>query len=221
MSPAVVLAHGEDDPLLVMGVMDQLETRDPGGEDVLSWDVYGWAGKDLHKLWFSAEGARVSSTTEQSEIELRYSRAISTYWDFQVGMRHDFEPSSNRNWLAVGFNGLAPYYFDIDASLYLGESGRTALRLEAEYEILVTQRLILSPEIEFELYGKDDPAVGVGSGLSSIEAGLRLRYEIRREVAPYIGLHWERSFGATADILQLAGKDTNEAELVIGLRAWF
>lgn len=219
MAPAV-FAHGEDDPLLVMGVMDQLESRDPGGEGALAWDVYAWLGKDFDKLWISAEGERSSSATEHSEIELRYSRAVSTYWDIQVGVRHDFEPAS-RDWLAVGFNGLAPYYFDVDASLYIGDGGRTALRLEAEYEILLTQRLILSPEIEVEIYGKDDPAAGVGSGLTGIGAGLRLRYEIRREIAPYIGLHWERSFGGTADLLQLAGRKSSDTELVIGLRAWF
>ncbi len=123
--------------------------------------------------------------------------------------------------MAIGFKGLAPYFFDIDAAAFIGESGRVALRFEAEYELLITQRLILTPDIEINLYGQNDPEVGIGSGLSDIEAGLRLRYEIRRQFAPYIGVNWTRLFGNTADFARIAGEKSSETQLVIGLRAWF
>ncbi len=214
-------ADAGDDPLLLMVILDQLETRDATGDNTFSWDGEGWLGKDLDKIWFKTEGERTTGNTDEAELQFLYSRAIAGYWDFQFGVRYDFEPSPNRSWAAIGVKGLAPYFFDIDAAVFIGESGRTALRFEAEYELLLTQRLILTPDIEFNLYGKNDPVVGIGSGLSDIEAGLRLRYEIRREVAPYVGVNWSKLFGDTADFARIAGESTSEAQLVIGLRAWF
>ena len=216
-----VRAEAADDPLLLTVILDQIETRDVGGDNTLSWDGEGWLGKDLHKIWFKADGERTAGSTDEAELQFLYSKAIARYWDFQVGVRHDFEPSPSRSWAAIGFKGLAPYFFDIDAAAFIGESGRTALRFEAEYELLLTQRLILTADSEINLYGQNDPNVGVGAGLSDLEAGLRLRYEIRREFAPYIGINWSRLFGNTADFARVAGKDASEAQLVIGLRAWF
>ncbi len=138
-----------------------------------------------------------------------------------VGARHDLKPSPSRSWAAIGFKGLAPYFFDIDAAVFIGESGRTAGRFEAEYELLLTQRLILTPDIEINLYGQNDSDVGIGSGLSDIEVGIRLRYEVRRQFAPYIGFNWSRMFGNTADFAEADGRDTSETQLVIGFRAWF
>jgi len=214
-------AEMDDDPLLLTVILDQIETRDVGGDNALSWDGQGWLGKDLHKIWFKTDGERTAGSTNEAELQFLYSKAIARYWDFQLGVRHDFKPSPSRSWLAIGFKGLAPYFFDIDAAAFIGESGRVALRFEAEYELLITQRLILTPDIEINLYGQNDPEVGIGSGLSDIEAGLRLRYEIRRQFAPYIGVNWTRLFGNTADFANIAGRDTSEAQLVIGLRAWF
>lgn len=181
-------AHGEDDPLLVMALIDQLELQNAHRDSSLAWDMQGWIGKDVNKLWIKTDGERVGGDSEDAELQFLYSKAVAPYWDFQVGVRHDFEPSPSRSWAAIGFQGLAPYFFETDATLFIGDSGRTALRLQAEYDLLLTQRLILTPEIEVNLYGQDDPAIGIGSGLSDIEAGLRLRYEIRREFAPYIGV---------------------------------
>jgi len=214
-------AAAKDDPLLLLGIVDQFEMRDTGGDNTLSWDAQGWLGKDFQKLWFKFEGDRTASSTEESELQFLYSKAIARYWEFQVGVRHDFEPSPSRNWAVIGFQGLAPYFFETDIALFIGESGRTALRFESEYELLFTQRLILTPEIEVNLYGRDDPTVGIGSGLSDLELGLRLRYEIRREFAPYIGINWLQLFGDTADYARIAGEDVSEVQLVIGLRAWF
>ncbi len=214
-------ADTKDDPLLLTVILDQVEMRDATGDDTFSWDVEGWLGKDLDKFWFKTKGERTGGNTDDAELQFLYTKAIDRYWDFQLGVRYDFEPSPSRSWAVIGVKGLAPYFFDIDAALFIGESGRTAFRFEAEYELLLTQRLILTPDIEISLYGKNDPMTGIGSGLSDIEAGLRLRYEIRREFAPYIGINWSRLFGNTADFARTAGESTSETQLVIGLRAWF
>ena len=221
LHPAVARAEAGDDPLLTKVMLDQLEARDVGSDNENVWDGQAWIGKDLTKLWIKSEGERTSGKTAEAELQLLYSKAVSKYWDFQVGVRHDFRPSPSRSWAAIGFQGLAPYFFKIDTALFIGESGRTALRLEAEYELLFTQRLILTPEIEVNLYGQNDPDTGVGSGLSDLEAGLRLRYEIRREFAPYIGVNWLRFFGNAADFARAAGESTSEAQFTVGIRAWF
>ncbi len=215
------VADAGDDPLLLTVILDQMEMREAAGNNSFSWDGEGWLGYDLQKFWVKAEGERTAGNTDEAELQFLYSKAIARYWDFQLGVRYDFEPSPSRSWAVIGVKGLAPYFFDIDAAVFIGQSGRTALRFETEYELLLTQRLILAPDIEINLYGKNDPNVGIGSGLSDIEAGLRLRYEIRREVAPYIGVNWSRLFGNTADFARIAGESTSETQFVIGLRAWF
>lgn len=214
-------ASAEDDPLLLMGILDQLEVRDTSGDNTLSWSAQGWMGKDLRKLWFKAEGERAGGETDEAEVQFLYSKAFARYWDLQFGVRHDFEPSPSRSWAVIGVQGLAPYFFETDIALFVGDSGRTALRFESEYELLLTQRLILTPDIEVNFYGQDDVDIGIGSGLSDLELGLRLRYEIRREFAPYIGVNWSKLFGKTKDFATIAGDSTSEAQLVIGLRAWF
>jgi len=216
-----VFAAAEDDPLLFKAMIDQLEVRITGGDNPVTWDAEAWLGKDLHKLWLKTEGARVDSKTEDAEVQALYSRAIASYWDFQLGWRGDFRPQPDRHWLAVGFKGLAPYFFAVDAAIFIGDSGRTAARVELEYDLLFTQRLILTPEFETNLYGEKDPELGIGSGLSDIEIGLRLRYEIRREFAPYVGLSWWKKFGDTADFAKAEGQDDDDVQITLGLRAWF
>jgi copper resistance protein B len=152
---------------------------------------------------------------------LVWDRIISSWWSFQAGARQDFGEGPSRTWASIGLQGMAPYHFEIDATLYVGEQGRTAARLAGEYDLLITQRLILQPEIELEFYGKDDPANGIGSGLSEAGLGLRFRYEIRRELAPYVGVQWERKLGGTADLARNEGHDDSEVLFVAGLRAWF
>ncbi len=214
-------AGAEDDPLLFMAILDQMEMRDAGDDNTFSWDAQGWFGQDLRKLWFKTEGERTGGNTNEAEFQFLYSKAIARYWELQLGVRHDFEPSPSRSWAVIGVQGLAPYFFETDIALFVGDSGRTAFRFESEYELLLTQRLILTPEIEVNFYGQNDAEVGVGSGLSDLELGLRLRYEIRREFAPYIGVNWSKLFGKTKDIARIAGDSTSEAQLVIGFRAWF
>ncbi len=220
--PGFAFAGGmNDDPLLTMLKVDQLEIRTVDGRDPLVWDVEGWIGKDLHKFWIKTDGEYNYGRAEEMELQALYSRAIAPFWDVQLGWRRDIQPTPARDWLALGLKGLAPYFFDIDAALFIGDSGRTAARLQAEYEAMLTQRFILVPEIELNLYGKDDPATGIGSGLSDIEAGLRLRYEIRREFAPYIGVNWTHLYGRTADFARAEGADIDDTQFVLGIRAWF
>ncbi len=143
------------------------------------------------------------------------------FWDFQAGLRHDFEPNPTRDWAVIGVHGLLPYYVEIDASLFLGEGGQTGVRVEAEHEFLLTQRLVLTPRVEINAYSESDAEVGLGSGLNEIELGLRLRYEIKREIAPYAGLGWFKKTGAREDFARAHDRDTQDLRFVLGLRAWF
>ncbi len=219
--PGVTLAAAGDDPLLYRVMINQLEVRDASGDDPRAWDIQAWAGKDLNKLWIKTEGDYVNGSAEESEAQLLYSKAIAPYWDLQMGWRRDLRPRPGRDWLAVGFMGVAPYFFEVDAALFIGESGRTALRLDAEYELMFTQRLVLSPEIEMNFYGKDDPDMGIGTGLSDMSVGLRLRYEVRREFAPYIGVNWSKKFGDTEDYARAEDEEAEDTQFVVGFRAWF
>lgn len=213
-------AHMEDDPLLFMGVINELEVHD-ADRHPLVWDAEAWLGRDLHKLWVKAEGEYADGHTEGTEAQLLYNRAVAPFWDIQAGMRRDSYSGLERDWAVIGLQGMAPYLFEIDTALFIGEDGRSALRFEAEYEIPLTQRLMLSPDMEFNFYGKDDPVRGIRSGLSDVEVGLRLRYEIRREFAPYIGVNWEKLVGGTADLARFRGVTTEDTRLLIGIKAWF
>lgn len=220
-SAGIAQAAMEDDPVLWKVMIDQLEYRDASGDDPVVWEAQAWIGKDRDKLWFKTEGERADGETENAEAQLLYGKALSAYWDIQAGLRHDFKPSPERSWVAIGFQGLAPYFIEIDTALFIGGSGRTALRLEAEYELMFTQRLILTPEAEINLHGKNDAATGTGSGLSDVELGVRLRYEIRRGTGPYVGINWEKKYGNTADYARDEGEDTSDTQFIVGLRATF
>ncbi len=210
-----------DDPLLYMLSVDKLELRPDANDTPFAWSAEGWMGKDLNKAWIKTEGQAVNGSIDSAEVQLLYSRAVSPFWDIQLGWRRDIRPQPNRDWLAINMKGLSPYFIDVDAGIFIGESGRLNARLDAEYDYLLTQRLILSPELSFNLFSKDDPEVGIGSGFSDMELGLRLRYEIRREFAPYIGINWEKKLGDTADYAEAAGEAADDLRFVIGIRAWF
>ncbi|MCU7805352.1 MAG: copper resistance protein B [Candidatus Thiodiazotropha sp. (ex Lucinoma borealis)] len=216
-----VFAGGADDPLIYKVMIDKLEIRNTGGNDPLVLDADAWVGYDLNKFWFKTEVERVDGETEEAEVQFLYSRAVAPFWDVQAGWRRDIKPEPDRDFLALGFKGLAPYLFEVDAGVFIGESGQIGARIDAEYEYMLTQKLILSPEIEMNLYSKDDEEVGIGSGLSDMELGLRLRYEVLREFAPYIGVNWTKIFGQTADFASDEGEDTSDVQIVLGIRAWF
>ena len=202
-------------------VFDRLEgwNADPGTG--FEWEGESWIGTDRNRLWLRTEGERRNSRTEEADLEVLYGHSVARWWDVVAGLRHDFKPGDSQDFAAVGVMGLAPYKFEVAATAYLGQSGQTAARFEAEYETLFTNRLILQPLVEADFYGHDDARRGIGSGLSSLEAGLRLRYEITRRFAPYIGVVYERAYGRTADFRRAEGEDINETRLVAGIRIWF
>jgi copper resistance protein B len=219
--PVTAFAGGMGDPLITKVMVDKLETRITDGPNPLVLEADAWVGYDLDKLWVKTDVERVDGKTEEAELQLLYSRAIAPFWDFQAGWRRNIKPQPHRDCLALGVKGLAPYLFDVDAGLFVGSSGQFSARLDAEYDYLFTQKWVLSPELSINLYSKDDAAVGIGSGLSDMAFGLRLRYQIRREFAPYIGVNWSRKFGQTADYTEAEGGDASDTQVVAGIRAWF
>ncbi|MGH8139501.1 MAG: copper resistance protein B [Steroidobacteraceae bacterium] len=220
--PAMAAMMQMDDAAPVgKALFDQLEWRNTAEGNAAVWDAQAWYGGDYNKVWLKTEGARVDSTTQGAHADLLWDRNVSRWWSAQAGARRDFGEGPSRTWAALGVQGLAPYWFGTEATFYVGEQGRTAMRLKTEYELLVRQRLILQPEGEANLYGKADPARQLGSGLSDLELALRLRYEVRRELAPYIGVVWSLRFGGTADRVRESGGDVSDMQFVAGLRAWF
>jgi copper resistance protein B len=211
---------GMDDRARFSKVMlDELEWRDAEGS-ALGWDAAAWYGGDVNKAWLAAEGEREDGAGH-ARVELLWDRVATRWWNVRAGVRVDTGHGPSRTWVAVGVAGLAPGLIEVEASAYASESGRTALRVHAEYDLLLTQRLVLQPEIEIDLYGSDDPARLIGAGLSSVDAGLRLRYEVRREIAPYVGLAWTRRFGGSADFARAQGEDAGEWHGLAGVRVWF
>ncbi|MGY0611776.1 MULTISPECIES: copper resistance protein B [unclassified Luteimonas] len=202
-------------------LFNRLEARDADPGSGLAWEAQGWLGTDLHRLWLRTEGERSGGTTESAELELLYGRSVSAWWDVVAGVKHEFAPGDAQTWAAFGVQGLAPHMFEVSVTGYVAESGRTALVAEVEYELLLTNRLILQPVVEATFFGKDDPVRGVGSGLSSVETGLRLRYAFNRHFAPYIGVVHERTFGNTSRLRRGDGGSIRDTSAVLGLRFWF
>jgi copper resistance protein B len=212
---------GMDDRKRFAKVMfDRLEWQgadQPG----FAWNASTWYGGDLDKLWLSTEGERSAGRTGESRIELAWDRIVTPWWSTRLGLRHDAGTGPARDWAAAGIAGLAPGLVAVEASVYLGDGGRSALRLTTERDLLLTQRLVLQPQLELQAYGTADPARLVGAGLSDIKLGLRLRYEIRREIAPFVGIGWVGRFGDTADLRRDAGESGDEWQWLAGIRAWF
>lgn len=200
---------------------DQLEARLIDGDDAFAWNAHAWYGGDFDKLWVKFHGEDERDADLDWSAEVLWDHAFHRWWSVQTGVRHDEGAGPSRSWLALGTQGLAPYWFEIEATFYVGDGGRTAFRFETDYELLLTQRLVLQPEVELNAYGESDDARGIGSGLSDAQVGVRLRYEIRREIAPYIGIQWTRSFGRTERIARAEGHDDAEWATVAGLRLWF
>ena len=185
------------------------------------YDMQGWYGKDYNRLVVKLEGEIVDNKLEGSESQILWGHAFTKFWDTQLGVRFDTSEGPSKEWLVFGVQGLAPYWFEVNTSLSVGAEGRTAFDLEAEYELLITQRLILQPRVVLSAYGKDDSENGVGKGLSSVTTGLRLRYEFSRELAPYLGIEWTGKYGNTADFTKLEGGSTKQTQWVAGIRFLF
>ncbi|MDO9488193.1 MAG: copper resistance protein B [Sphingomonadaceae bacterium] len=203
-------------------LIDRLEYRAQDGHDGYAWEGEAWYGGDYDRLWVKSEGeGGFGEALESAEIQALWSRALDPWFNLQTGIRYDLRPRPDRAHLAVGIQGLAPYWFEVDVAAFLSDRGDLTARAEAEYDQRITNRLIVQPRAEIELSAQDVPAIGLGAGLSSIEAGIRLRYELVPEFAPYVGVDYERSFGATADFARAAGEGVGGWAFVAGIRAWF
>ena len=192
-----------------------------GRDGTLRLDAKGWVGRDTDRVWFRADGQGIGGLDEAS-AQLLYGKQISRWWDIVGGIRQDFGPGGLQTWAAVGVQGLAPQWFAIEATAFVGGSARTLFEVEVEYELLVTNRLILQPRFEAEFAGKPDVLRGTGAGLTGTDLGFRLRYEWRRELAPYVGVGWSNAWGETADIGQRRGSaGSSGARVITGVRLWF
>ena len=210
------MAGFEETDEIVYGrvIFDQLEYRNNDGANTFGWDIQGWRGKDYRRFWFKLEGDNETSASNGDfELQALYSRTVSAFWDFQVGARYDraYESGSSdgRFFAVVGWQGLAPYWFELEPAFFISEDGDVSARLVGSYDMLFTQRLILQPRLEINAAGSKVEEFGIGKGINDIQLDLRLRYEIRRKVAPYVGLSWTSLLGDTRDLARADGKDGN------------
>ncbi len=208
-------AGGGGDILRASFTADNLEYQF-NNDKTIYWDTYGYVGYDLNKIYIYSEGEKNKSESASSENQLLYSRAIAPFWDVQAGLDYDVANNKNKNWGVLALSGLAPYFFETRAALLFGGDGNVGLRIDLEYEALITQKLILTPKFTLDAYSKDAPEIGLGKGISNTTLGARLRYEIRREFAPYIGVEWNKNYGFTNTLAPL-----NETYVTTGVRFWF
>ncbi len=210
----------DDEHIFYHAMLSELEGRF-GATNSLRWQGEAWAGTDSHRLWLKSEGRLTNGEVDDGQQQLFYSHPISTYFDAQIGARYDLDSLPGRGWGAIGIEGMAPLFFHVAATGYIGGEGRLAAKLEGSYDLLLTQKLILQPQLEMNFYSLDDPARRTGSGLSDVDAGLRLRYEITRKLAPYIGVTYDGKVGSTAALARDAGEPTSQVRFTLGMRAWF
>lgn len=208
-------AGGGGDILRATVMVDNLEYQF-NDEKSVSWDTYAYVGYDLSKVYIYSEGEKAKSSSAESENQLVFSHGISPYWDIQLGIGYDKTEESDETWGVIGVQGLAPYFFETRAVVLVNDDGNIGLRVEAEYEALITQKLILTPSIALTAYTKDNEDIELGSGVSNLTLGARLRYEFIREFAPYIGVEWGKNFGNTSDYAPL-----DESYVTVGLSFWF
>jgi copper resistance protein B len=211
-----------DRGIFAHAILNQAEGRIGGGRNGFRWEGQAWIGTDYDKLWLKSEGfARRRGGVEDGQHELLYDRAIGAFVDLQAGIRADWDTARGRTWAVLGVQGLAPLFFNYELTFYLSDNGHAAFRLAGSYDLLITQRLILQPAIEMNVYSKADPARHIGAGLADIDAGLRLRYEITRKIAPYIGVAYVGRFGQTARLARQDGEAATAVQFVFGVRSWF
>jgi copper resistance protein B len=221
MDPGAAMPPVMDSGVTAHALFDQLEGRFNGSNPEFRWDGQGWVGTDFDKLWIKSEGTFSNGALTDGQQQFLYDRASTTYFDLQGGLRSDLDSRPARNWAAFGIQGLAPYFFDLEVTGYASFEGHFAGKVQASYDLLITQRLILQPQAELNIYSKADPARLVGAGFSDIDTGLRLRYEFSRKFAPYLGVVYEGTFGQTAKFARQAGESTGDVRFVLGVRAWF
>lgn len=208
--------HGSDLFNMIKVEVDYADAHD----GLWNWNLDGWVGGDVERLWIRSEGEIADGDFEAAELQFYYGRNFHPFWDALIGIRHDFEPDSE-TYLAAGVVGLAPYFFETEATAFVSTEGDLSARFEQSFELPVTQRLIVEPRIELNAFAQHVPARGIGAGFSDIEAGLQIRYEVTRKLAPYVDLVWERDLGETASLTRANGEDVEDATLRVGVRAWF
>lgn len=210
-----------DEHIFYSVLIDRLEYSNGREENYANYKALAWIGKDYQKIWFKSDG-EYKSSLQETENQVLYGYAASPYWDILFGARYDtYKDRSDKGWLALGIQGLAPYWFEIDSSLFVDSHGLALLSLEAEYDLLLTQKLILQPQVSTNIYSKDDFEMLVGRGVSDITTGLRLRYEINRQFSPYVGVEWKTLAGSTYDIAKDNGESTSDTRFITGARFWF
>lgn len=198
------------------------EYRPSSDGDAYAWEGRASYGGDMNRALLKTEGQLgENGRLHDAEIQALYTRAVTPYFNLNAGLRYDLEPDPGQTYATLGIEGVAPYWLEVEGALFLSERGDLSARIEGAYDLRLTQRLILEPRAELDVAARDVPELGVGSGLSSGELGLRLRYAVRQELAPYVGVHYERKLGRTADRARAAGEADEDARLVFGIRAWF
>ncbi|MBL4909739.1 MAG: copper resistance protein B [Alteromonadaceae bacterium] len=207
-------------------IADQFEYRNNNGNGTLRWDVQGWRGTDYSKLWFKFEGENeTSSSSGDLELQTLYSYSVAAFWDFQLGARYDrfytSDKSNDRVLAVVGFQGLAPYWFDMEPAIFVSDSGDVSARITSTYDLLITQKLILQPRFEINASASEVTKLGIGKGLNDIQLGMRLRYELRREVAPYIGFSYTKLYGDSKKFATINNEKVDQFLFVAGVRFWF
>jgi len=212
-----------EEPILGHVWFDQLEGRTNGPDNEFRWDGEGWIGTDMNKLWVKSEGFLENGKATDGDTEALYGRPIPhlRYFDFQAGVRYDLDSNPGLTWGAIGIEGLAPYFFQFEPTFYFSDRGRVAGRIIGSYDILITQRLIAQPQIEMNFYNKSNPSRGTGSGLSELDTGFRIRYEITRKFAPYIGFAYTGNYGQAANFVRNEGGIPNDPRFVFGVRVWY
>jgi copper resistance protein B len=212
----------QDNRVFTFIMFDQLEGRTNGPNTSFRWDGQGWIGTDFNKLWIKSEGRVINGAASDGDQEILYDRPIPhmRYFNWQAGVRVDLDSGPARAWFAIGIQGLAPYFFNFAPTLYIRDGGRVAGRLEGSYNLYLTQRLILQPQIELNFYSQADPGRGNGTGLSELDGGLRLGYQFSRKFAPYIGYAYTGAFGQTATFSRQAKEPTSAPRFVFGVWVW-
>lgn len=213
----------EDSTIFYHLMFNQLEGRTNGLDNEFRWGGEGWIGTDINKLWFKSEGFLEHGKATDGDTEALYDRPIPLlkYFDAQAGIRYDLDSNRGRTWGALGVEGLAPYWFQFEPTFYFSNDGRVAARIMGSYDLLITQRLIAQPEIEMNFYSRSDPSREIGSGLSDLDTGLRLRYEISRKFAPYVGFAYTQSFGETASFTREQRGIVHDPRFIFGVRLWY
>ena len=209
----------DDEHVFYHALLDEFEGRF-GRDSSFRWEGEAWAGTDVNRFYLRSEGEVTRGSIEDGQQELLYARPISTYFNLQAGIRYDLDSRPGRGWAALGVEGLAPQFFHVAATGYVSDERHLAAKLEGTYDLRITQTLILQPQAEMNLYSKADRARQIGSGFSDIDLGLRLRYEVSRKFAPYVGVVYERKFGGTADFARTAGERPSDLRFTVGVRAW-